>query len=122
MEPKELRPEILEKLHSGVVAGHLGEERTLSQLKQRFYRPGHWNDVRQWCQTLSTCAASKTPPPKRKAALKPVKSGYLMQLVSVDILGPLPESDTGNSYLLVVGDYFTRWMEDSLFQTKKLSQ
>ena len=56
------------------------------------------------------CAASKTPP-KWKAALKPVKTGYPMQLVAVDILGPLPESDAGNSYLLVIGDYFTRWME-----------
>ena len=34
-----------------------------------------------------------------------------MQLVAVDILGPLPESRQGNSYLLVVADYFTRWME-----------
>ena len=60
---------------------------------------------------LSVCAASKTPPPKRKAALKPVKTGYPMQLVAVDILEPLPESDAGNSYLLVIGDYFTCWME-----------
>ena len=34
-----------------------------------------------------------------------------MQLVAVDILGPLPESTAGKSYLLVAGDYFTRWME-----------
>ena len=34
-----------------------------------------------------------------------------MQIVAVDILGPLPESDAGNSYLLVVGEYFTHWME-----------
>ena len=31
--------------------------------------------------------------------------------MAVDILGPLPESETGNSYIMVVGDYFTRWME-----------
>ena len=29
----------------------------------------------------------------------------------MDILGPLPRSANGNSYLLVVADYFTRWME-----------
>ena len=109
--PRQLHPEILEELHSGAVAGHLGEEKTLSRLKQRFYWPGHWNDVRRWCKTCSVCAASKTPPPKRKAALKPVKTGYPMQLVAVDILGPLPESDAGNSYLLAIGDYFTCWME-----------
>ena len=34
-----------------------------------------------------------------------------MQTVAMDILGPLPESETGNSYILVVADYFTRWTE-----------
>ena len=34
-----------------------------------------------------------------------------MQVVAVDILGPLPESESGNSYILVAGDYFTKWME-----------
>ncbi len=26
-------------------------------------------------------------------------------------MGPLPESAAGNKYILVTGDYFTRWME-----------
>ena len=34
-----------------------------------------------------------------------------MQLVAVDILGLFPKSVSGNSYILTVGDYFTRWME-----------
>ena len=34
-----------------------------------------------------------------------------MQVVAVDILGPLPESTTDNSYILVAGDYFTKWIE-----------
>ena len=34
-----------------------------------------------------------------------------MQIVAVDILGPLQESENGNSYVLVAGNYFTRWME-----------
>ena len=31
--------------------------------------------------------------------------------MAVDKLGPLPESAAGNSYIMVVGDYFTCWME-----------
>ena len=31
--------------------------------------------------------------------------------MAVDIPGPLPESAAGNSYIMVVGDYFTCWME-----------
>ena len=34
-----------------------------------------------------------------------------MQIVLVNILGPLPESEVGNSYILVASDYFTKWME-----------
>jgi len=34
-----------------------------------------------------------------------------MQRVALDILGPLPETDRLNKYVLVVGDYFTKWTE-----------
>ena len=34
-----------------------------------------------------------------------------MQMIATDILGPLPLIDNGNSYLIVVTDYFTRWVE-----------
>ena len=44
-----------------------------------------------------------------------------MQLVAVDILGPLPESTTRNSDLLVAGDYFTRWMETYLIPNQEAS-
>ena len=47
--PHCLRESILEELHGGIVGGHLGEEKTLGRLKQRFYWPGHYRDVHQWC-------------------------------------------------------------------------
>ena len=34
-----------------------------------------------------------------------------MQIVATDIMGPLPESESGNQYVLVASDYFTRWVE-----------
>ena len=33
-----------------------------------------------------------------------------MQVIAVDITGPLPNSGAGNSYVLV-GDYFSKWVE-----------
>ena len=38
-------------------------------------------------------------------------TSYPLQLVATDILGPLLESAAGNSYILVVADYFTRYAE-----------
>jgi transposase InsO family protein len=34
-----------------------------------------------------------------------------MQRLAVDILGPLPVTERGNKYLLVITDYFTKWVE-----------
>ena len=109
--PSCLRQETLQELHKGVVGGHLGFEKTLEKVKERFYWPGQYKDVQEWCWTYAICAARKTPTPKPKAALQPVSVGYPMELVAIDILGPLPQSEAGNIYILVVGDYFTKWME-----------
>ena len=40
-----------------------------------------------------------------------ITAGYLTQIMAVNLLGPPPESTKGNQYVMVVGDYFSRWME-----------
>ena len=65
----------------------------------------------QFHSTCAVCASHKTPTPKPRSPLQSVKAGFPMQSVAVDILGPLPESEAGNKYILVTGDHFTRWME-----------
>lgn len=80
-------------------------------VSKRFYWPGYFKYVQNWCNTCSVCATRKTPPAKGKAPLKSVQASYLMQIVATDIMGPLPESAAGNSYVLVASDYFNRWVE-----------
>ena len=58
--PKEIRPLILEELHQGIGSGHLGQEKTLGRLKERFYWPGHYSDVQNWCESCVSCTR-KTP-------------------------------------------------------------
>lgn len=109
--PRTRRDEVLQELHAGALEGHLGTEKTLGKVKERFYWPGMRQDVAIWCETCETCATRKSRPAKNRAPLQTVKVGFPMQVVAVDILGPLVESEAGNSYILVAGDYFTKWME-----------
>ena len=109
--PNHLRAEILFEIHQGTCGGHLGQEKTLNKLKERFYWPGHYTDIYNWCQTCPACATRKTPAPRQRTSLGTISAGYPTQIMAVDIVGPLTESDRGNSYIMVVGDYFTRWME-----------
>ena len=34
-----------------------------------------------------------------------------MERIAVDIMGPLPQTNDGNLYIMVVGDYFSKWTE-----------
>ena len=37
--------------------------------------------------------------------------GAPMERVALDVVGPLPVTDRGNKYILVVGDYLSKWTE-----------
>ena len=84
---------------------------SLWKLKECFYWPGHYSEVQKWCSTCAVHARRKNPTPKPKAKLCPVPVSAPLELVAMDILGPLPESAIGNSFVLVIGDYFTKWLE-----------
>ena len=96
MIPASLKQEVLADLHEGVVGGHLGADKTLGRLRERFYCPGHYTDVRDWCHNCSACASRKTPAPKARAPLQSIVTSRPLELVATDILGPLPESPAGN--------------------------
>ena len=51
------------------------------------------------------------PLAQRQAPLGTIRAGYPIQIVAVDIMSSLPETETGNSDILVAGDYYIRWME-----------
>ena len=109
--PATLRDEVLKALHSGVSGGHLGHEKTFSRVQERFYWPGYWSDTRDFCFTCQQCSTRKSPTHSRRAPLGTIQAGYPTQIMAVDLLGPLPESPQKNSYVMVVGDYFSKWME-----------
>ena len=58
--PLVLCDKILRELHEGHVSGHLGMQKLLSLVNERFYWPGHASDVATWCKTCAVCASHKS--------------------------------------------------------------
>eukprot|EP00731_Ephydatia_muelleri_P023225 Em0015g808a len=97
--------------HDSPSGSHLGMTKTLEKIRSSFYWPGQRKDVEDWCKGCEMCASRKSPSTKRRAPLQSDLTGCPLQRVAMDILGPLPLTDRGNKYVLVVGDYFTKWIE-----------
>ena len=108
--PKSLTKSALEMFHDGVTGNHLGFDKTLRKMKDRFWRPGLSTAVREYCRHCITCATCKTSR-RPKAPLEPMISGYPMQRLHMDIVGPLPRSKKGNVCILTVQCSFTKWVE-----------
>jgi len=109
--PYSWRSEVLKQCHDGAAGGHLGVDKTLSKVRQRYYWPGMRDDIRDYCATCSVCAQHKSPKQKRRAKLQGITAGEAGELVALDILGPLTKTEEGNAYILVIGDHFTKWIE-----------
>ena len=95
--PRSKKKGILEELHAGVSGGHKGECKMLGRLKECYYWPGHYADVKSWCMTCDLCTTTNTAAPKQKAPMQTFAVGLPMQLVAVDIFSPLPKSQRGIS-------------------------
>ena len=109
--PKELVVFVLEELHDQPTAGHLGENRSMAKVRARFFWAGMGEDIANHIRTCDACARAKEPRKKNKAALGHVPVGARMERVAMDLVGPWPRTTRGNKYILVIGDYFTKWME-----------
>ena len=109
--PRPIRQEIFNSLHGTRLGGHLGINRSVEQIQNNFFWPGLYSDTLLWCSQCPECAQSKEGPMPKKAGLKQQPVGMPLERMAEDIVGPLPITEKGNLYILIVVDYFTKWAE-----------
>lgn len=109
--PEKYQEQIVKELHNARTAAHLGVNKTREKVAERFWWYGLTVHVRSWIRRCDICARRKSPTTRRRAPLQQEIPGHNLQRVAMDIMGPLPISSRGNKYILVVGDYFSKWIE-----------
>ena len=102
---------VLKYSHDIKASGHLGIKKTLSKIRQSYYWPGLQNDVKAYVGGCDICSRRKEPLKTKRAPMEIVKSGFPIERIAIDILGELPITERGNRYILVIGDYFSKWTE-----------
>ena len=109
--PQEIRRRVLQSLHGSPTGGHVGRNKLFGRVRQRFFWVGYKEDTARWCKRCDQCARAKPGPPRKRAGLGHKSVGAPLERIAIDIMGPLPVSESGNEYIMVVGDYYTKWTE-----------
>lgn len=108
--PEQLKTEILKECHDNATAGHFGIRKTLFKIKQKYFWPHMVTDVKDYVGKCETCAkikASQQPQMGLMGKHREVTRPW--QIISLDLMGPLPRSKRGHTMLLVITCLFSKF-------------
>ena len=109
--PAAMRAEIFLSIHGPKTAGHWGNFKTAWSLRHRYYWPGLRGDIRRWIHACDVCNMRKVRSGRGITPLKKQLHGERFSRISMDIIGPFKRSPRGNTCILVITDYFSKWAE-----------
>lgn len=108
-EPSE-REQLIEIYHSSSVGGHKGITKTYNRLRPHFYWKTMKKDIQKFIQKCRDCQIKKLVRIKTKQPMIITDTpGSAFDKISMDIVGPLPTSFKGNSYILTIQDLLTKY-------------
>uniref|UniRef100_A0A096M7A5 Gypsy retrotransposon integrase-like protein 1 n=1 Tax=Poecilia formosa TaxID=48698 RepID=A0A096M7A5_POEFO len=101
--------EIFLDFHASASGGHTGQKKTRDAISRRFYWPGMTGDINKW---VSECAACQSAGHQIKDTSEhtPINVSQPFELVGMD-LGKLKTTESGNQYICVMIDYYTKWSQ-----------
>ena len=116
--PKPLRSQIFKACHHHAMAAHQGVVRTAALIKRCFYWPKVQKEMETWCKRCMMCGHCKAVV-RGHGELQQPRHGAFNDRVSVDLIGPLLRTDSGNEYIVMMQDHFTKWIEGAAVATKE---
>ena len=116
--PAKWRLDLWREVHKSSMR-HLSYAKVYEMLMRDYTWYNMSNDVLDWGNACLTCQKTK---PGIGKGLEELKQEYVCrrgQRVAMDLVGPLPESDHQNKYILVIQDYYTKWVELCAIRDKR---
>ena len=107
--PKTLICSYLLHYHCSDLALHPGKNGMYQTLKAEYYWPGMFNDIALFVKNCHICQLVKGKEDKLagETILFPAKSKW--EQCAIDIIGPVPPSLEGHTYILTIIDRFSRY-------------
>ena len=105
------RLDVIRAAHRLPASGHFGRARTFDRVRSQYYWKGMRQDIANYVRTCPACQLRKRSKPVKAGQLQLFSATAPFQMVGIDIAGPFPTTSSGNRYVVVMVDRFTRWVE-----------
>lgn len=109
--PKPQRYDVIKACHDPPTSGHFGFYKTLNRVQQQYYWPHMRKDVLKYIRSCRGCGEQKmsnTQGMGRMGQEKIIDMPF--QLLGADLIGPFPPSKKGNKWILVISDWFSKYV------------
>jgi hypothetical protein len=108
--PLDYRQQILEQNHSCTTAGHFGVLKTYKRLSLKYFWVDMHRDVTIFVGNCEVCKSYKHANHATLGTMgRPKECCRPFQMISMDLVGPLPSSRKQNTFLLVVTCCFSKY-------------
>ena len=107
--PKQSISVVLNFMHDAPLAGHRDFEKTYEAIREKYFWVQMHKDVKKYCETCHLCQTKKYLNKLSVAPLKPIVVNTVWGLIGLDIAGPLKVTPSGNKYIVIAVDYFTKF-------------
>ncbi len=107
-----LRTLICKIYHDNPVSGgHRGILETTRKIRHIYTWTKMTQFIREYVQTCDLCQKANPSNQRKPGYLVPNRPIYPWEMIAMDFTGPLPKSTNGFTYILVIVDLFTKWVE-----------
>ena len=116
-----IREEVYKFSHVHPSAGHFGVQATSARAALKFYWPGMNAELKRRVKNCDTCLAKIQQVDLKSGQHKPRKHGFPGEVLYIDLVGPLPETEKGDRYIATMQDGFSRYCAACTIPNKEAS-
>lgn len=107
--PKSLVLNLISIAHTDALTGHFGIYKTWLRLRDDYYWPHQFKDIRSFVQTCEQCQRFNIPTELPSGLLMPISAPYVFHTLAMDFI-TVSETPSGNKYILTAVDLFSKFV------------